>query len=565
MAARMLDDYFGILGRTLAGTFRVEEVIAEGGYALVYRAEHVAFRAPVAIKCLRIPSSVAPAQILSFVESFREEAEILFHLSASIPEVVRPLHSDVITLADGTYVPYLVMEWVEGKPLDSIIILREREGKPPLSLREVLPMLAPIARAIGQAHRFETPDGKVVSVTHCDLKPENIVIIGRGGSARAKILDFGVAKARDVALERVGHVEEGEASPFTPNYGAPEQWAPRRYGQTGPWTDVWGLALTVAECVIGRPVFEGDLRTIMDAALDGAERPTPRAFGAPVSEEVDAVFERALAVDPRDRYGTIESFWRALSRASGVTSSLQRPPPPPPGALARPARPAEPAGPAPGAAADLDEPFEGAVPAAPVEQAGAEPEPAPEPAAADDPDPTSGEFFLPPAARPRMAPPRRRSAEPAGRGDPAESSGVRRFDLDGADSDDAPISSRRPTDVRAGSAEISLDTPLEEVRRPAAPRPIVTATPKLAPATAARPAPVAAGRSAGRDLRRALVLPVVLVLLALVLTYVDGTMAAAGQALDLGPIRVRWIAWSFAGLGVGLALWALISSFRQED
>jgi eukaryotic-like serine/threonine-protein kinase len=283
-APNMLEDYFGIVGRTLAGSFRVEEVIAEGGYAVVYRAEHVAFRAPVALKCLKIPSTILPSQTMEFVESFREEAEILFHLSASIPEVVRPLHADVITLGDGSYVPYLVMEWVEGKPLDSIVILREQAGQPALSLQELFPMLTPIAQALSKAHRFQIPGGGTVAVIHCDLKPENIVITERDNPVRAKILDFGIAKARDAALERAGGGTEGEeARPFTPNYGAPEQWAPERYGQTGPWTDVWGMALTLTECLTGRPVIEGSLRSMMDQALRFESRPTPRNMGARVT------------------------------------------------------------------------------------------------------------------------------------------------------------------------------------------------------------------------------------------------------------------------------------------
>ena len=172
----MLVDTLGIIGTTLAGTFLVEEVIAEGGFGVVYRAEHVAFRAPVALKCLKVPGTITPDQADAFIENFREEAEILFHLSAQIQEVVRPLHADALTLDDGTFVPYIAMEWIEGKPLDSIIIMRDDQGLKPLGSRHTIKMLTPIAHALHRAHHFEVPGGAVVSITHCDMKPENVLI-----------------------------------------------------------------------------------------------------------------------------------------------------------------------------------------------------------------------------------------------------------------------------------------------------------------------------------------------------------------------------------------------------
>ncbi|MEM9693943.1 MAG: serine/threonine-protein kinase, partial [Myxococcota bacterium] len=321
----MVEDVFGIVGTTLAGTFHVEEVIAEGGFGVVYRAEHVAFRAPVALKCLKVPGTVNSTQSETFVENFREEAEILFHLSAQIPEVVRPLHADAMTTEDGVFVPYLAMEWIEGKPLDSIVIIREQDGLAPLGLRKVVRMLSPIAHALSRAHRFQVPGGAVVSVTHCDLKPENIVITEKDNPVRAKILDFGIAKARDTMRQRVGRITASEDSrPFTPSYGAPEQWVPKRYGQTGPWTDVWGMALTMVECLIGNPPIDGEMHAMMGTALDKSRRPTPGGEGVVIGEAAERVMTRALAVDPRERYQDIEEFWTAIEAAAGLPSSFAR-------------------------------------------------------------------------------------------------------------------------------------------------------------------------------------------------------------------------------------------------
>jgi serine/threonine-protein kinase len=401
-------DVFGVVGTTVAGAFRVEEVVAEGGYGVVYRAEHVAFRGSVALKCLKVPDHVQADKRVNFVERFREEAEILFHLSAQIPEVVRPLHADTMTLESGELIPYLVMEWVDGTPLDSIVILREQDGLPPLEPRKAVRMLTPIAQALARAHHFETPDGYVVSVTHCDLKPENILITERGSAVRAKILDFGIANTRELASGRPGDAAADSSAPFTPSYGAPEQWLPQRYGPSGPWTDVWGLALTLVECLTGQPPIDGEMHAMMATILDSRKRPTPRQLGAEVSDAVEAVFDKALAVDPQQRYRDVEPFWTELERALGKSSSFER-------ARRRRERPTldEPAS---------EKPLAQPQPAKPQP---AQPQPAqPQPAQASSTPPMSGAAgfdldlgSLPPhppdnAPRPHTAPGARRPPEP---------------------------------------------------------------------------------------------------------------------------------------------------------
>ncbi len=320
----MAKDVFDIVGTTLSGAYRVENVVAEGGFGVVYRAEHLAFRAFVALKCLKIPAMMTALQRADFVESFREEAEMLFHLSAKIPEVVRPMHVDVVLLPNGTLMPFIAMEWLEGTPLDCIIDTRAEGGQPPLGLLMALRMLTPIAHALARAHRFELVDGQILEIVHCDLKPENVLIgFPERGSFSAKLLDFGIAKARAMATTSLGRITESDQPiPFTPSYGAPEQWLPKVFGTTGPWTDVWGMALTLVACITGRPAIDGELQGMMGTALDAGRRPTPRNEGAVVSDAVEAVFARALAVNPRDRYPAMASFWRALESAVGIENSF---------------------------------------------------------------------------------------------------------------------------------------------------------------------------------------------------------------------------------------------------
>src|SRR5262249_12715953 len=101
-----------------------------------------------------------------------------------------------------------------------------------------------------------------------------------------------------------------------------EQWAPKRFGATGPWTDVWGMALTMVEALIGGPAIDGDNYAMRRFALDPKRRPTPRTLGATVADAVEEVFARAMAVDPRERTRDIAVFRTDLERAAGLSPSF---------------------------------------------------------------------------------------------------------------------------------------------------------------------------------------------------------------------------------------------------
>lgn len=317
----MAEDAFGIVGTVIASAYHVESVVAEGGFGTVYRAHHGGFRAPVALKCLRLPPGILPEARQHFLESFRAEAELLFRLSASIPTVVRPLHVDAFTAVDGRFVPYLVLEWLEGHTLDALIRKRRADNQAPLPLKKLVRLLSPVARALERAHNFNGPDGPV-SIVHRDLKPENIFVANVAGEETVKILDFGIGKAKSMVSQVAGRASQGTGgiATFTPAYGSPEQWAPKRYGQTGPWTDVWGLALTLSEALVGHPIIDGDPAGIMGTVLDPNRRPTPGSEGVIVSDEVERVFLKALALDPRERYADAGVFWNELLAAARITS-----------------------------------------------------------------------------------------------------------------------------------------------------------------------------------------------------------------------------------------------------
>jgi serine/threonine-protein kinase len=132
------------------------------------------------------------------------------------------------------------------------------------------------------------------------------------------VLDFGIAK---VIIGDETVARPTAFTSFTPFYAAPEQFDPR-IGATGLHTDVYAFALVFVEVLTGRPPVDGrELMQVAMEATDASRRPTPRGRGATVPDAVEAVFARALSVDPRARHATLEQMWDALVKA--VTPSNQ--------------------------------------------------------------------------------------------------------------------------------------------------------------------------------------------------------------------------------------------------
>ena len=311
----MAEDVFGIVGSVLASTYHVERVVAEGGFGVVYRAQQGDLRAPVALKLFQLPEQ-NPQQQAAFLQLFRSETEPLVRLSASLPNVVRTLHADAFTSQGGRFVPYLVLEWLDGMTLETLIGQRQRANLPAVTLRKLVRLLTPVARTLERARRFGGPGG-TVSIVHGALEPDALFVAQVAGEEMLKILGLGMGKLKSLVSQVAGRVSPDGSTPlsFTPAYGAPEQWAPREYGPTGPWTDVWGLARCMVEVMAAGTVFEGDPATMRAIALDPRCRPTPRTEGIDLPDAIESVFARALALDPPARQAHAGVFWDELVAA----------------------------------------------------------------------------------------------------------------------------------------------------------------------------------------------------------------------------------------------------------
>jgi hypothetical protein len=214
------------------------------------------------------------------------------------------------TTRAGQWLPFMVLEWLDGTSLDAILVEDQRLGRP-WTEGEVAGFLRRILPILDVAHRR--------GITHRDIKPANIFLMGsdaRAPDTPCKLLDFGVAKmVSDHAKINAALAKTGVAiTSFTPRYGAPEQFT-RSYGATGPWTDVYSMALLACEMLTGRVALEGeDLVQFGFSSADPARRPTPRFLGATVSDQLEAVFAKALAIRPEDRFQHAGDFLESVER-----------------------------------------------------------------------------------------------------------------------------------------------------------------------------------------------------------------------------------------------------------
>jgi serine/threonine-protein kinase len=314
-------DPWKLCGTTIENKYRIASVVGDGGFGVVYRGVHKGFGELIAVKCLKMPRSLDEKQREGLLEQLRDEGRLLHRLSKLTSGIVQALDVGAFTTEGGDWVPYLVLEWLEGETLAEHLKGRHDRGEGPYSLSEAMKLLEPAARALAVAHKQK--------IAHRDVKPPNLFVTTNNGVQTLKVLDFGIAKVLTDYPTFTEALEATKAGPtaFTPRYGAPEQFNKQR-GASGPWTDVFALALILVEMITGRKALDGDDPTqLYIAAADPTMRPTARARGAVVSDAVEQVIEKALTVEPKYRYGDAGELWDALvAAAGGAPATAQKAP-----------------------------------------------------------------------------------------------------------------------------------------------------------------------------------------------------------------------------------------------
>jgi serine/threonine protein kinase len=309
-------DPFRLLGTTLAGRYAVQAVAGQGPSSIVYRARHTSGRSSVAIKVLRDAAGAADAEaqehrLRAFTQSGAAQAELSQHTSA----IVQAYDTATLLAPSGARLPYLVLEWLDGEPLDQALRRERRAGLPPRSPEEAVALLDPIAVALSVAHAR--------GLSHCALTPADVFVVGDPRDARSVVKLKGVGAAAWTSGARGAPVPRARiARTLVPAYAAPEQFS-EAYGIEGPWTDVFALALIAVELVTGTAALHAtSVDGFRDLATAPSLRPTPRALGVAVPDAVESALSRALALYPAERWQAAPTFWGALTEAVSPASRL---------------------------------------------------------------------------------------------------------------------------------------------------------------------------------------------------------------------------------------------------
>jgi hypothetical protein len=283
------------VGRSI-GRLRIVRLVGEGGMGSVYEAEHETLPQRFAVKILRADIE----RDARFVERFRREAIAASRVDH--PNIVRI--TDFGRLDSGEH--YLVMEFIEGELLDSMI-----RRSAPIGLSRAVPILIQVADALDAAHEAD--------VVHRDLKPENVLLYTlRGQPDVVKVFDFGIAKMRSAAVSS-RLTMQGQIF-GTAEYVSPEQASDK---EVDGRSDLYSLGVLAFEVTTGSPPFEGPGADVLVAHLQRpAPPPSSRVPGGAIPAAFDAIVLRCLAKKPADRYQTAAEVRRDLVRVRGLLIGL---------------------------------------------------------------------------------------------------------------------------------------------------------------------------------------------------------------------------------------------------
>ena len=257
--------------------------------ATVYLAQDIKHERPVALKVLR------PALAMSMgPDRFRRE----------ITTAARLQHPHILSVHDSGETEGLLwytMPYVRGESLRDRL---KREGRLPLG--EAFRITSEAGRALDYAHRE--------GVIHRDIKPENILLTLDGDTL---VADFGIARA--VGSPSESRLTQAGLALGTPAYMAPEQATGER--GVDARTDQYSLAVVCYEMLVGRPPFEGTTGAAIIARRFTAPMPVVRAQRPEVPEAAQHALQRAMALDPADRFASVADFVRALGAAAATPAS----------------------------------------------------------------------------------------------------------------------------------------------------------------------------------------------------------------------------------------------------
>lgn len=283
--AGVAEDHRFAPGETVAGRYRIVDLIGTGAIGEVYEAYDEALAEPIALKTLKAQRASDGVT----VERFRRE--ILLARKVTHENVCRVYDLGRHALPGGAVVTFLTMELLRGQSLAQHI----RNFGRRMSETEALPLVRQMAAGLEAAH--------VAGVIHRDFKPGNLVLVPDTtgtfeGGVRVVITDFGLA--RRSRLDEEALTNTGEAL-GTPLYMAPEQVAAGHQPAT-PATDIYALGIVMYELVTGELPFKGNSITVMALKRVREAPASPRSVVATLDPRWEAAILRCLEREPERRF-----------------------------------------------------------------------------------------------------------------------------------------------------------------------------------------------------------------------------------------------------------------------
>ncbi len=277
-----------LIGSTIDGKYRIESKLGEGGMGAVYSATRLLIGDVVAIKVLHA-DQVADQQA---IERFRREAQAAARLK----------HPNVVTIHDfgvtNKNLAYLVMEMVEGESLRSII---KQQG--PLTTSAAAAIISQVCAALEEAHQRH--------IVHRDLKPDNIIVAASQTGLRVKVLDFGIAKLRDLPVTADSLTQTGTVI-GTPRYMSPEQCMGEELDGR---SDIYSLGIILYEMLSGMVPFNSPSLTALIMQQVTQAPPSLRAININITPDMERVVMWALEKRPEARPQTAGALDQALRSA----------------------------------------------------------------------------------------------------------------------------------------------------------------------------------------------------------------------------------------------------------
>ena len=261
--------------------YRLGAIVAQSGRSTLYRATDVRDGKQVLLKIPHVEMETDPV----LLERFKREEEIGQHFH----------HPGIVKIFDGGDRSrlYMVMEWVDGRPLRAILKEQATHGEPKLPIVRAVKITLGICNALDYLHKH--------GVVHRDLEPKNVMV---DDEDHVKLIDFGSAMKEDAR-----RLTFAGSSPVlgTPAYISPEQVKGQRGDQR---SDIYAVGVMLYEMLTGQPPFTGsNPLTVMNERLLNDAKPA-RQLNPEISPQLQEILFRALERDPHNRYATAgEMAW----------------------------------------------------------------------------------------------------------------------------------------------------------------------------------------------------------------------------------------------------------------